>query len=192
MGNIRDGRIDYTDLKYLPADHSDLANTLLKPGDILFNRTNSPELVGKCAVFSGHAGRFSFASYLVRLSPLPHVNPTWLAAAINSPLGREYIASVRVQQVGQANVSAKKIGAMQIRVPPRELQDTLAAELERQIEGLDLVSRAVDTNLARGARLRQSILAFAFTGRLVRAEVAAQTGEMPHAGIVPLPTGLAS
>src|SRR4029077_1677758 len=118
--------------------------------------TNSPALVGKCAVYNGHIGKVSFASYLVRLSPLPQVNPAWLAATINSPYGREYVATVRVQQVGQANVSAKKIGAMPIRVPPREVQDALAAEMEKQVEGLELVSRAVQSNLARGNRLKQA------------------------------------
>jgi type I restriction enzyme S subunit len=184
MGNIRVGRIDYSDLKYLPVAHPDLADLLLEPGDILFNRTNSPELVGKCAVFNGHMGKVSFASYLVRLSPLPQVNPDWLAATINSPHGRQYIATVRVQQVGQANVSAKKIGAMPLRVPPPEIQDALAAEMAKQVQGLDLVSRAVQSNLARSRRLRQAILAAAFTGRLVRTTTAAQTGGMPQPGHV--------
>lgn len=191
MGNIRDGRIDYTELKYLPADHPDLPGTLLEPGDILFNRTNSPELVGKSAVFRGYSSAVSFASYLVRLSPLSHVNPAWLAAVINSPFGREYISTVRVQQVGQANVSAKKIGAMRLQVPPREVQDALAAEMEKQVEGLDLVLRTVSANLARGSRLRQSILATAFTGRLVKRQMTAQTERVPAAAVVGTSTGVA-
>jgi type I restriction enzyme S subunit len=191
MGNIRNGRIDYTDLKYLPVDHPDLADTLLEPGDVLFNRTNSPELVGKCAVFTGYPNRISFASYLVRLSPLPQVNPSWLAAAINGPLGREYIAAVRVQQVGQANVSAKKIGAMPLRVPPREVQDALVAEMEKQIDGLDLVLRSVDTNLVRASRLKRSILLSVFTGELVREWATDQTDRVPQTDLVSAPGGVA-
>ena len=51
MGNIVDGQLDYTNLKYLPKNHDEFPDLLLKDGDLLFNRTNSAELVGKTAVF---------------------------------------------------------------------------------------------------------------------------------------------
>jgi type I restriction enzyme S subunit len=53
MGNIVDGFLDLTELKYLPASHDEFPDLLLQPGDVLFNRTNSAELVGKTAVFHG-------------------------------------------------------------------------------------------------------------------------------------------
>ena len=51
MGNIQDGALDFTDLKYLPPKNGEVEKTLLNPGDLIFNRTNSPELVGKSAVY---------------------------------------------------------------------------------------------------------------------------------------------
>src|SRR5690242_3524471 len=54
MGNIRqDGSLDVKDLKFLPAKHDEFPALLLEPGDILFNRTNSAELVGKTGVYKG-------------------------------------------------------------------------------------------------------------------------------------------
>ena len=66
MGNIQNGRLDLRDLKYLHVTGRDRKKLLLKRGDILVNRTNSAELVGKCAVFDSECD-FAFASYLIRL-----------------------------------------------------------------------------------------------------------------------------
>lgn len=62
MGNIFEGSFDFTKLKYLPASHREFPKLLLEQGDLLFNRTNSPELVGKSAIFNEQSRRFSFAS----------------------------------------------------------------------------------------------------------------------------------
>src|SRR5690606_6999959 len=99
MGNIVDGRVVADDLKYLPADHSEIPRLLLEAGDILFNRTNSAELVGKTAVYTGHPNPCSFASYLIRVRTLPGTNPHYVSAFINSPHGRDWVASVVSQQV---------------------------------------------------------------------------------------------
>jgi hypothetical protein len=66
MGNIREGRLAPEELKYLDLPTKELERLLLRKGDILVNRTNSAELVGKCAVFDLE-GPFAFASYLIRL-----------------------------------------------------------------------------------------------------------------------------
>lgn len=66
MGNIQKGRLDPRDLKYLHLDNAERVKLLLKKRDILVNRTNSAELVGKCAVFDLD-GEYGFASYLIRL-----------------------------------------------------------------------------------------------------------------------------
>ena len=65
MGNIQGGALELSNLKYLPADHSEFPSLLLKDGDMLFNRTNSPELVGKSAVYHGNPPICSYASYLI-------------------------------------------------------------------------------------------------------------------------------
>ena len=67
MGNIFEGQLDYSNLKYLPASHDEFPELLLWDGVVLFNRTNSAELVGKTAVYSDMGHPTSFASYLIRL-----------------------------------------------------------------------------------------------------------------------------
>ena len=84
MGNIVDGKLDYENLKYLPKSHHEFPALLLTEGDILFNRTNSVELVGKTAVYTGRSESTSFASSLIRLRVVGYL-PELLSAYINSP-----------------------------------------------------------------------------------------------------------
>ena len=68
MNNLVNGRVDTLDLKYIDLDRDDFAKFSLKKRDVLFNRTNSYELVGKTAIFDIE-GDYTFASYLIRLVP---------------------------------------------------------------------------------------------------------------------------
>jgi type I restriction enzyme S subunit len=167
MGNIRDGALVVDQLKYIRPDHPDVEKCRLQPGDLLFNRTNSPELVGKSAVFRRGPDPTVFASYLIRVRLSRDCDPDWAALVINSHLGRRYVASVRTQQVGQANVNGTKLAAMPIPLPPPEEQRRLMAEVERQLSVLDAMDAQIDRALRRSGALRRSILEQAFSGELV-------------------------
>lgn len=104
MGNIKEGSLVLDSLKYLPRNHPEFPDLLLRDGDLLFNRTNSAELVGKSAVYRGNPETCSCASYLIRVQLKPEFVPEYVANYLNSPFGRQWIASVVSQQVGQANV----------------------------------------------------------------------------------------
>jgi type I restriction enzyme S subunit len=167
MGNIQEGRLDYSDLKYLPSDHPDLPPTLLDEGDLLFNRTNSAELVGKTAVFHDNHNRVSFASYLIRVSFLEESSPKYVSSFINSDHGRRYIRAVQSQQVGQANVNGTKLAQMPVPLPPAAEQQRIVAEVERRLSVIQAAEQVAAANLRRAERLRQSILKRAFEGKLV-------------------------
>jgi type I restriction enzyme S subunit len=153
--------------KYLPASHDEFPELLLSPGDVLFNRTNSAELVGKTAVYHGNPSPCSFASYLVRIRLAEGYLPDFLAYYINSVFGRAWIASVVSQQVGQANVNASKLQALVVPVPPLAEQHRIVAEVERQLSIIDKLQSSVATDLNRAECLRRSILKQAFEGNLV-------------------------
>jgi type I restriction enzyme, S subunit len=114
MGNIQNGQLVADSLKFLPMEHEEFPELLLKPGDLLFNRTNSFELVGKTAVYSGTPERCSFASYLIRVRFLGEILPEFVGYVINSVYGREWISSVVSQQVVQANVNGTKLKAFSV------------------------------------------------------------------------------
>lgn len=167
MGNIQNGELDFTQLKYLPETHDEFPNLLLKSGDLLFNRTNSPELVGKTAVYHGHPSPCSYASYLISLRLVDGCSSEYLAYYINSSTGRKWIASVVTQQVGQANVNGTKLQALCFSLPPLAEQERIVAEVERRLSVVDNLEQVVKANLKRAERLRQAILKEAFAGRLV-------------------------
>ena len=167
MGNIQNGRIDFTDLKYLPADHPDAEKLQLRPGDILFNRTNSAELVGKSAVFPGNSEPTVFASYLIRVRLDGNkCDPHWATFVLNSTLGREYIASVRTQQVGQANVNGTKLAAMPIPLPPPTEQQMIVERVRRQLSLADALEARLHASAIRTEAYRRAALELAASGRL--------------------------
>ena len=166
MGNIDAGDLDVRELKYLPADHDEFPALLLSKGDLLFNRTNSAELVGKSAIFSIATDMWSFASYLIRVR-FAIIPSEWIAYYINSVFGRSWIAEVKNQQVGQANVNGSKLKSLAVPVPPLA---EIATAIDVVIRELGRANSATTTNidqLRRAQALRRAVLRTAFNGSLV-------------------------
>lgn len=168
MGNLRGGALAWDSLKYLPSEHEHFPRLLLRCGDLLFNRTNSAELVGKSAVFEDDR-MASFASYLIRVRFKDAANPKWANMVINSPMGRRYVASVVSQQVGQANVNSTKLKAFPLPLPTREEQDRRVREHNEVLSNRGRLRDSVNAALSRSAALRRSLLTAAFSGRLTGA-----------------------
>lgn len=167
MGNIRDGNLDFADLKYIPAEGVEAQKTFLNPGDLLFNRTNSADLVGKSAVFHKQHPPCCFASYLIRVVFIHGSSPDYACFYINSQYGRAYIGRVRSQQVGQANVNGTKLAAMPLPLPTLPEQLRIVSEVERHLSIIQQAESTVEAILKRVDRLRQSLLKRAFCGQLV-------------------------
>jgi type I restriction enzyme S subunit len=166
MGNIQNGRLHFSNLKYLHIAEKDREKLILKRGDILVNRTNSAELVGKCAVFD-EEGEFSFASYLIRLRlDMGKANPHLVASYINSPAGRAYMFKERKQMTGQANVNATKLKALPISLPTLTEQNRIVAELDAFQAEVDALKRLQSETSAELDALLPSILDQAFKGEL--------------------------
>lgn len=159
MGNLTvTGAIDATDLKFL--DHADEKH-LLRPGDVLFNRTNSAELVGKTAVFR-LPGEWAYAGYLVRLRLTDEAAPDFVGTFMNLPSTKQRLRSMCKAIVGQANINAKELQRIPMPLPPRALQDDF-------VRRLDAVERAKDPASAGESSLDvlfDSLQSRAFRGEL--------------------------
>ena len=166
MGNVQNGQLDFRDLRYLHLSEKDRAKLVLVRGDILVNRTNSAELVGKCAVFEDE-GDFAFASYLIRLRlDLSHADPRLVAAYINSPGGRAYMLSEKRQMTGQANVNASKLKALPIALPPLPDQRRIVEHLDSLQAKVDALKRLQAESAVELDALMPAILDRAFSGGL--------------------------
>jgi len=166
MGNIQNGRLNTRSLKYLHLSERDRRRLRLLKGDILVNRTNSAELVGKCAVFDLDI-ECSFASYLIRIRvDQDRANPGLVAAYINSPLGREYMLKEKRQMTGQANVNATRLKALPIVLPPLPEQHRIMLSLDALQKKIDAARRTQSETSAELDALTPSILDKAFRGEL--------------------------
>lgn len=126
MGNITyDGALDLSDLKYVELSEKELPKHTAKYGDILFNRTNSKELVGKTAVYD-RAETMALAGYLVRARVNERGNPFYISAYMNSAHGKKTLRNMCKNIVGMANINAQEFQNISIAIPPVELQDKFA------------------------------------------------------------------
>lgn len=123
MGNITfDGRLDLSDLKYIDIPDSELEKYMVRKGDVLFNRTNSKELVGKTCVFDLNEPMV-IAGYIIRVRVNSKVLPIYLSAVLNSQYGKQTLADMCKAIVGQANINAQELQDIAILIPPIELQE---------------------------------------------------------------------
>ncbi len=164
MGNLQNGRIDWNDLAYT-SEQDEIEKYLLRPNDVLFNRTNSPEWVGKTAIFKGEQPAI-FAGYLIRVNYLQCINPHYLAYFLNSPIARGYGKKVKTDGVNQSNINATKLCTYPFPLCGKKTQDKIVGEIESRLSVCDKIEQTVDESLAKAESLRQSILKKAFKGRL--------------------------
>lgn len=127
MGNItNNGLLDFIDMKYIDLDDSEAEKYLVHKGDLLFNRTNSKELVGKTAVYHEEKP-IAFAGYLIKLVPNENANSEFISGYLNSKYGKALLYSMAKNIVGMANINAEELKNIKIYIPPRDLQDKFAS-----------------------------------------------------------------
>jgi restriction endonuclease S subunit len=178
MSNIHEGRIRWDNLRYVSLPSSEVEKYRLAKGDILFNRTNSAELVGKTAVFDGSREAI-FASYLIRLQVNEAVaNPNFLAAYINSEGGRRFIETRMARAIGQVNISASTIMTMPIPLPPITDQKRIAAILNEQMAAVERARAAAEVQLESAKDLPASYLREVFESPEAQQWTSVKLGEL--------------
>ncbi|MBE3044423.1 restriction endonuclease subunit S, partial [Candidatus Bathyarchaeota archaeon] len=166
MSNIRDGVIFWDDLKYVHLPGDLVHQYRLSKDDLLFNRTNSAELVGKSAVFDGNQEAV-FASYLIRYRVRTNiVNPHFLCRYINSQNGRAFIEKNMTRAIGQVNINASTLAAMPIPLPNPDEQARFTAILNGQTESVDRLRNDIEKQLREINSLPAALLKRAFNGEL--------------------------
>ena len=127
MGNIQSGIIDYSNLVF-SNNEQDNKQYLLKTNDLLFNRTNSPELEGKTGIYKGKIPAI-YAGYLICLRTI-NLNADYINCVMNSDYQRNYCQLVKTNGVSQSNINAEKIGNLLIPLPPYNEQLRIAITTE--------------------------------------------------------------
>ncbi|EEW6413995.1 TPA: restriction endonuclease subunit S [Escherichia coli] len=142
MGNITyQGRWDFTDLKYLDLSVKEKDKYLVKEGDLLFNRTNSKELVGKTAVYEEDRP-MAFAGYLIRVRPNSIGNNYYISGYLNSIHGKITLMNMCKSIVGMANINAQELQNIEILIPPKHLQDEYEIIYKKIKKGLSIYDKS--------------------------------------------------
>jgi type I restriction enzyme M protein len=136
LSNLRRGKVVFEDMKYVHADADTIKNLILRPGDVLFARTGSAELVGKAAVFVGEPpspDRCTFASYLIRMTLVQGtLLPAFLTTYLASPTCQKtQVEPGLKQQTGQVNFSGGKLKRIWVPVPPLAEQKRIVAKVDQ-------------------------------------------------------------
>ena len=123
MGNINEsGAFDYSSLKYIDLSALDIEKYTVRDGDILFNRTNSPDLVGKTGVYRGNS-IYAFAGYLVRLRVNEKAVPEYVGIYLNSPFGKKILRNMCKTIIGMANINAKELLTIPVPLGAKSCKD---------------------------------------------------------------------
>jgi type I restriction enzyme, S subunit len=129
MGNIQDGQLDWDNLVYTD-DKNEIEKYLLKHNDVLFNRTNSPELVGKTAIYKSEMPAI-FAGYLIRIHRKEDLlDGDFLNYFLNSQIAFDYGKTVVISSVNQANINGAKLKGYPIPAPSLSEQRTIVTKLD--------------------------------------------------------------
>ena len=135
MNNLTvDGHLDLNDLKYIDIPDDEIEKCVVRKGDVLFNRTNSIELVGKTAVFD-LLDDMVIAGYIIRVRLTQKMLPEVLAQYMNLEALKDILRGMAKGAVNQANINAQELQSIKIYIPEMELQKQFV-EMKEQIDKL--------------------------------------------------------
>lgn len=126
MNNLTyDGRFDLTDLKFISLDNDELEKCVVRKGDVLFNRTNSLDLIGKTAEFDFNEDMV-IAGYIIRIRLKETIVPKFFSMYMNTDEVKLHLRTIAKGAVNQANINAQELQGIPIYIPPIELQQQFA------------------------------------------------------------------
>ena len=160
MGNIQDGAVVWGNEKEIPATSEEFPALFLEKFDLLYNRTNSAELVGKTGIYLGEDDCKTFASYLIRIQlSQTSSSPRYTNLAMNAPVFREtQIVPLIKKQTGQANVNGTALKNMLVPLPPIAEQHRIVARVDELMTCCDQLAASLGTGDDTRRRLLYALL----------------------------------
>ena len=164
MGDIKNGEVDYSRIGFVDEVDESL---LLQPGDLVFNRTNSLDQIGKVALFRGKPDYpVSFASYLVRFRCSPAVLPEFLNWLLNSAYPLAWGRAQALPAIGQANLNPNRYGYLPISLPSIEEQKEIVRCISQWTSRIDAVRTETRRTIKLLVQRRSALIAAAVTGQI--------------------------
>lgn len=167
VANVQNGYLDLAQVKEITLDREKIEQCLLEPGDILLNEGGDRDKLGRGWVWSGEIDPCIHQNHVFRARPvLPEMSSKFVSYYANA-FGQPFFMNKGKQSVNLASISLTAISGLPVPLPPIVEQQEIVAALEARLNDLAAVVDTAETELARSAALRQSILKDAFAGKLV-------------------------
>lgn len=153
MNNITyGGELDLSDTKRIDIPDNELDKCTVRRGDILFNRTNSKELVGKTCVYDRDE-MMVLAGFVIRIRVKDRILPEFLSAFLNTDFSKQMLLGMCKTAIGQANINAQELQNIGLYLPPVELQrrfvqfkketDKSKLAIQKSLERLEILKKAL-------------------------------------------------
>ena len=143
MGNLTSsGHLDLSDLKTIDIPDDEIEKCIVRKGDILFNRTNSLELIGKTCMFDLEEPMV-IAGYIIRVRLKSTLHPRFVAVLFNLPSMKKTLRKMAKGAVNQANINSKELASIPIILPPLSLQQSFAAKIEAIEKQKERISQSI-------------------------------------------------
>lgn len=186
MNNLQNGKIDTRDLTYIELSASEFEKYSLKVDDLLINRTNSYELVGKTALFNLKE-EYVFASYLVRFQlDRSVVDPRYVSYWLNSYKGKQNLQMLATKGVSQANINPTVLrNQFILPLPPLQEQHRIADILNIWDETIELTEQLITAK----QKLRQALMQRLLTGKVRFPEFNAEWADFQLGSLANLTAG---
>lgn len=167
VANVFEARIGLADLKEMHFTTDEAERYLLEPGDILLNEGQSPEFLGRPAMWTGQAPEMYFTNSLIRFRSGPGVLPEWALLVFRRHMHAGRFRRESRVTTNIAHLALGRFQSVEFPIPPIEEQVEILADVERRLSLIDAAERAVEDDLRKVGLLRRALLASAFSGQLV-------------------------
>ena len=143
MGNITiNGSLDLSDLKKISIPDEEIEKCIVRYGDILFNRTNSLDLIGKTCMFDLKEPMV-IAGYIIRVRLSNNLDPRYISIMFNLPQMKLRLKKMAKGAVNQANINSKELASIPVPLPPLPLQQQFAEKIEAIEQQKELIKQSI-------------------------------------------------
>jgi type I restriction enzyme S subunit len=171
VANVQRLQLNLSEVKTIPAKESTIASYRLEPGDILLNEGGDRDKLGRGWIWQGQISECIHQNHVFRARIRDgKAIPKWIAYYANTNEARAYFLATGKQTTNLASISKKNLSALPVPLPPVHVQETLVAQIDKQLSRLDEAVNTLQGIQAKLKQARASILKAAVEGRLVETE----------------------
>ncbi|WP_181769995.1 restriction endonuclease subunit S [Bradyrhizobium sp. UNPF46] len=166
VANVHEDRIDTSDILRMNFEPEEVAIYELRNGDVLLNEGQSPELVGRPAIYRGEVPGACFQNTLIRFRSGDEIEPEYALLVFRHYMHSGVFRDIARWSTNIAHLGLERFRALPFPIPPRDEQQRIVAEARRRLDATTAQTIAVQASLKRLPEIERELLAAALAGEL--------------------------